>query len=444
MQNARPLAHILRPKKIDDFVGQQHLLGKNGPIRNLCEAKQLCSMILWGPPGCGKTSIVSLLEYYWELPIVHLSAINSGVKDIKNIVKNDKGLFQQQQIVFVDEIHRFNKAQQDAFLPYVENGDIVLIGASTENPAFSINSALLSRSRVFTLRALIEDDLKQLVNRAIDHLAETEQGLFTIDAGALSLLINQSAGDARKLLSNFEVATQIAKQTSAEETTTINKTSSENTWLISTSIIAKASGQSIASFDKKGDHYYDILSAFHKSVRGSSCDGALYWYARLLIANNDITPICRRLLAIASEDIGNADPRAMQICLNAWDTYHRVGPAEGERAVAQAIIYAALAPKSNATYVAFKQAKRLAKEYPNADVPIHLRNATSEITKDLGHGKEYQYAHNYEFAIAPKQQYLPDGVESDSLYMPSDRGYEKQLAAKIAFLQQVQTQGDDS
>lgn len=439
MLTDRPLAHVLRPKNLDDFVGQRHLLGQNGPIRNLCEAKQLCSMILWGPPGCGKTSLVNLLEHYWELPIVHLSAINSGVKDIKNIVKNQNGLFQQQQIVFVDEIHRFNKAQQDAFLPYVENGDIVLIGASTENPAFSINSALLSRSRVFTLQALSEDDLEHLVNKALKYLSDTEQCMFTINSDALALLINQSAGDARKLLSNLEVATQIANQT---PTPLPDNALHANVCEIDANIIAKAGGQSIANFDKNGDHYYDILSAFHKSVRGSSCDGALYWYARLLIANSDVTPICRRLLAIASEDIGNADPRALQICLNAWDTYHRVGPAEGERAIAQAIIYSALAPKSNATYVAFKQAKRLANEYQHADVPIHLRNSTSNITKDLGHGKEYQYAHNYEFGIAPNQQYLPDDVKSEALYVPSERGYEKQLAAKIKFLDQVQAQGN--
>ena len=439
MLNERPLAHILRPKNIEDFVGQEHLLGENGPIRNLCEAKQLCSMILWGPPGCGKTSLVSLLEHYWELPIVHLSAINSGVKDIKNIVKNQRGLFQQQQIVFVDEIHRFNKAQQDAFLPYVENGDIVLIGASTENPAFSINSALLSRTRVFTLRALSKEDLEQLVYKALEYLSASQNGIFKIEDAALALLINQSAGDARKLLSNLEVAAQITNQTPSKP---VNNKAGTELFKIDANIIANASGQSIASFDKNGDHYYDILSAFHKSVRGSSCDGALYWYARLLIANSDVTPICRRLLAIASEDIGNADPRALQICLNAWDTYHRVGAAEGERAIAQAVIYSALAAKSNATYVAFKKAKRLASEHSRADVPVHLRNATSKITQDLGHGKDYQYAHNYEFSIAPNQQYLPDDVELEPLYEPSDRGYEKQLAAKIEFLKQVQAQGN--
>ncbi|GAB55041.1 replication-associated recombination protein A [Glaciecola punicea ACAM 611] len=438
MNNKRPLADLLRPASLKDYVGQTHLLGESGPIRHLCERQQLCSMILWGPPGCGKTSLVNLLKEYWQLPVLYLSAISSGIKDIKALVSTtENDLFKQQKIVFVDEIHRFNKAQQDAFLPYVENGDIVLIGASTENPAFSINSALLSRMRVFTLRALTKDDLAELMDRALSFLNEqrerTNNSEVAIDEPAKQLLINASGGDARRLLSNIEVALSLLPNSA-------NETGLEQTKIVlSKSIAETACGEQVGSFDKQGDAYYDTLSAFHKSVRGSSVDGSLFWFARLLLASTDIVPICRRLLAIASEDIGNADPKALQVCLNAWDVYHRVGKSEGERAVAQAVIYCALAPKSNAVYAAFTQAKLLAKQHADAPVPFHLRNSTSSITKDLGHGKAYQYAHNYEYAFTPQQTYLPDEVEMTNLYQPSDRGFEKQLAQKIAFLASLTT-----
>jgi len=434
MMNTRPLADLLRPNSLSDYVGQQHLLGNNGPIRQLCEQDQVCSMILWGPPGCGKTSLVNLLKEYWQLPILYLSAINSGIKDIKALVSGPKAdLFNQQKIVFVDEIHRFNKTQQDAFLPYVENGEIVLIGATTENPAFSINSALLSRMRVFTLKGLSNSDLYQLLTKAIDflnlkRLAENKLELKCDDL-ASQILINFCGGDARRLLSNLEVAVSLLPQT--------NMQSDQNQAMITKEIVTRACGEHVGNFDKQGDAYYDILSAFHKSVRGSSVDGSLFWFARLLLASSDIVPICRRLLAIASEDIGNADPKALQICLNAWDVYHRVGKSEGERAVAQAIIYCALAPKSNAVYEAFKKAQLLAKQYANEAVPFHLRNSTSKITEDLGHGQNYQYAHNYEHAFTPQQSYLPQGVTESNIYKPNDRGFEKQLTQKITFLQSL-------
>ncbi|MGB3727531.1 MAG: replication-associated recombination protein A [Glaciecola sp.] len=418
--SSTPLAHLLRPTLLEHYVGQQHLVGSNGPIKTLCENKQLCSMILWGPPGCGKTTMVNLLEHYWGLEIITLSAINSGVKDIKAIVENTSGgLFTHTTIVFVDEIHRFNKAQQDAFLPYVERGDIVLIGATTENPAFSVNRALLSRMRVFTLEPLEEPDLQQLLVRAIAHLSKVQNIRIDIAPQAATALVVAANGDARRLLSNIEVAVQLLPQNKPE---------------LTVDIVTQACGQQISSFDKQGDYYYDVLSAFHKSIRGSSVDGGLYWFARLLLASSDITPICRRLLAIASEDIGNADPNALEVCVNAWDVYHRVGPKEGERAVAQAVIYCALAPKSNAVYVAFKSAMKLAKQHPNAPVPLHLRNATSEFTEELGHGNGYQYAHNYEYAFTPKQSYLPNEIGEQDLYQPSDRGLEKKLQQKMAFL----------
>jgi putative ATPase len=353
------------------------------------------------------------------------------------VSSNTNDLFGQQKIVFVDEIHRFNKAQQDAFLPYVENGEIILIGATTENPAFSINCALLSRMRVFTLKALSKTDLNELLAKAFNFVNEqrkkTNKVNIVCETLAKQLFINGCGGDARRLLSSIEVALSLLPESSPE---TISSGSSIE---LTKQIAENACGEQVGSFDKQGDAYYDILSAFHKSIRGSSVDGSLFWFARLTLASTDIVPICRRLLAIASEDIGNADPKALQICLNAWDVYHRVGKSEGERAVAQAVIYCALAPKSNAVYEAFKKAKVLAIEYANAPVPFHLRNSTSQITKDLGHGEAYQYAHNYEYGFTPQQSYLPDEVSISNIYQPSDRGFERQLAQKIAFLAALTT-----
>lgn len=435
MINTRPLADIMRPSTLGDYVGQQHLLGNNGPIRQLCQQKQVCSMILWGPPGCGKTSLINLLKEYWQLPVLYLSAINSGIKDIKALVSEPKAnLFNQQKIVFVDEIHRFNKTQQDAFLPYVENGDIVLIGATTENPAFSINSALLSRMRVFTLTSLSNIDLNHLLDKALAHINakrnDDSEHSIVCDEIATQVLIDFCGGDARRLLSNIEVAVSLLPKR--------KDLNDQMPHVIDKDIVLKACGEQVGNFDKQGDAYYDILSAFHKSIRGSSVDGGLFWFARLLLASTDIVPICRRLLAIASEDIGNADPKALQICLNAWDIYHRVGKSEGERAIAQAVIYCALAPKSNAVYVAFKKAQRLAKQHAKEGVPLHLRNSTSKITEQLGHGQNYQYAHNYEYAYTPQQSYLPESVTESNIYTPNDRGFEKQLAQKIAFLQSLE------
>ena len=434
MTQHQPLASLLRPERLDDYVGQRHLIGEGGPIRQLCELNQLCSMILWGPPGCGKTSLVHLLEKYWQIPIINLSAINSGIKDIKALVpqggasgRHQDSLFAQKRIVFVDEIHRFNKTQQDAFLPHVENGDIVLIGATTENPAFSVNSALLSRLRVFTLNKLDNADLNALLARAIKKISQQNDITLRVEQDAIDRLLSLADGDARRLLSSFEVASSLASD-----------------GILTDELVLKASGERMANFDKSGDYYYDILSAFHKSIRGSSVDGGLFWYARLLLASSDIAPICRRLLAIASEDIGNADPGALNICLNAWDLYHRVGAAEGERAIAQAVIYCALAPKSNAVYMAFSRAKALAKQYPTAGVPLHLRNATSQITKDLDHGKGYQYAHNYDNAYTPGQSYLPDTIQETDLYQPNDRGFEIKLKQKIAFLKSLHTHNKDN
>lgn len=424
MQSAQSLASLLRPKTLDQYVGQQHLLGTNAPLRSLLESQQLCSMIFWGSPGCGKTSLVHVIEHQWKTPIIHMSAISSGVKDIKSLDSHEQSLFSQQKVVFVDEIHRFNKAQQDAFLPLVENGQVCLIGATTENPSFSINRALLSRIQVFRLKPLAKDDLHKLITRAIEQInQQTNTATLNITDDSKQILVDMCAGDARKLLNVLELASVLARSESAEEIT------SEH--------IQNAHGEKALNIDKHGNMYYDLLSAFHKSVRGSDVDASLFYFARMLMASDDITPIARRLLAIASEDIGNADPKALTLCLDAWDVYHRVGVAEGERAVAQAVIYCALAPKSNAVYTAFKTAKKLAEQYASAPVPSHLSNREEEKRQT---DSEYQYAHNYPHAFAAEQEFLPSEVTERDFYQPQDRGFEKQLSQKVAFLQQLREQ----
>lgn len=431
MSQTRPLASLLRPNSFSDYVGNPDLMGKTGILRMLAEKQNIPSMILWGPPGCGKTSLVNVLAKVLETDVKVMSAINSGVKDIKQVAQQAQeqqaGMFGSVPLVFVDEIHRFNKAQQDAFLPYVESGVIRLVGATTENPSFSINNALLSRMRVFTLKALDVQDMDMLCERALTHLnADDSLHAVAISKKAKDALIIFANGDARRLLNSIEIAADIAELNEA------------GIRMIEHQTLEVAVGESIAAFDKQGDHYYDLLSAFHKSIRGSASNAALYWFARMLTANTDVTPICRRLLAIASEDIGNADPKAIQVCLTAWDVYHRVGQAEGERAVAQAVIYCALAPKSNAVYNAFKAAKRDALKYHSEAVPLHLRNAPSALAKEAGHGKEYVYPHNLDTAYATGISYFPDSMGDQQYYVPNPRGFEKQLLQKIAYLQNLE------
>lgn len=427
-----PLASLLRPNTLDDYVGQSHLIGKQGTISKMLAQDNCYSMIFWGPPGTGKTTLVHLIAKQLDADVIELSAINSGVKDIRAAIGDVGGpltsgssdMFAKQKLVFVDEIHRFNKSQQDAFLPYVESGHIILVGATTENPSFSVNRALLSRLRVFILEKLSTNDLLVLLDRAILFLEKRENRQFTFEDNAKLALVKQANGDARSLLMSVEICCDM----------------SIDGVPISLDLIKKATGAKTLAFDKNGDHYYDLLSAFHKSVRGSSPDGALYWFCRLLKSGGDPLVIARRLLAIASEDIGNADPRALQVCLNSWDLYHRVGPAEGERALAQAVIYCSLAPKSNAVYTAFKKANRLIEEEPAYDVPEYLRNAPTSLAKEMGHGDGYRYAHNEENAYAAGERYLPKEIADEYFYEASDRGLEKQLKAKMAYLSELDAQ----
>jgi putative ATPase len=426
MKQTQPLANALRPEHFNEYAGNPDLMGDEGILYKLSKAQNIPSMILWGPPGCGKTSLVHVISNTLDAEVITLSAINAGIKDIKQIAQQAKeqngGLFNNVPIVFVDEIHRFNKAQQDAFLPHVESGLIRLIGATTENPAFSINQALLSRMRVFSLSPLNESDLEKLCARALSYLNKNRSKPVSIEEATKRALLKYSNGDARRLLNSLELGASLVDESA----------------VITLAILEQSVGETIAAFDKQGDHYYDLLSAFHKSIRGSACDAALYWFARMLIANTDVTPICRRLLAIASEDIGNADPKALQICLNAWDIYHRVGQAEGERVIAQAVIYCTLAPKSNAVYNAFKAAKRDALAHSNEAVPLHLRNAPTQLAKTAGHGKDYVYPHNLETAYAPGVNYFPKNMPAAKYYEPNPRGFEKHLQQKIAYLQELE------
>jgi len=439
-----PLAAKMRPKTLADYVGQQHVLATDSPLALAIEQGHCHSLILWGPPGSGKTTLAEIIAHHADADIERVSAVTSGIKEIRAAIDNAKIRAQgitlangeqtkRRTVLFVDEVHRFNKSQQDAFLPHIEDGTIIFIGATTENPAFELNQALLSRARLYTLKKLTSDDLSSVLIRAITLCEHEQQVSIMLDDDAKQSLLNRGDGDARRLLNLLENALDSAP---------VESNADKKQKTITVELIAQVAGSKIALYDKGGDAFYDLISAFHKSVRGSSPDAALYWYARILSAGGDALYVARRLLAIASEDIGNADPRAMQLAINAWDTFHRVGPKEGERAIAQATVYMALAPKSNAVYMAFSKAKRLAEQTNTLDVPLHLKNATSSITKDLGHGQEYRYAHDEVNAFAAGENYFPEALAQGDpshtcLYQPTDRGLEKKLKEKLEFLQQL-------
>jgi putative ATPase len=416
----QPLAARMRPATLDQYVGQQHLVGPGKPLRRAVEQGQLHSMILWGPPGVGKTTFARLLANLGHLSFETISAVLSGVKEIREVVeraRNRKQAHGQDTLLFVDEVHRFNKSQQDAFLPHIEDGTFIFVGATTENPSFELNSALLSRTRVYVLKNLEQADILQLIERALTD----DSGFGSTLAVAPEVrdtIAQASGGDARRALNILEVAADLAEPDGQGENRITEDT------------LEQVLQTSLRRFDKGGDVFYDQISALHKSVRGSSPDGALYWLCRMLDGGCDPLYVARRLVRIASEDIGNADPRALQITLQAWDAQERLGSPEGELALAQAVTYIALAPKSNAVYKAFNQVMADVRQDPDYEVPVHLRNAPTKLMKSLGHGDEYRYAHDEPDAYAAGECYLPEAIHQRRYYQPVKRGLEIKLEEK--------------
>lgn len=431
-QNAyQPLAARMRPRNLDEYIGQEHLLGAGKPLREAVARGQLHSMILWGPPGVGKTSLAKLFAEQAEARFESLSAVLSGVKEIRAAVaaaQQARATNGRKTILFVDEVHRFNKSQQDAFLPFVEDGTFIFIGATTENPSFELNNALLSRCRVYVLRGLQPEHLEAVLRQA---LADSERGLgktpITVDEDTLATLAHAADGDARKSLNLLEIAADLADEVAGVK-------------VINEAVLTEVLGSDVRRFDKGGDLFYEQISALHKSVRGSSPDGALYWLARMLDGGCDPLYIARRVVRMASEDIGNADPRALPLCLNAWDVQERLGSLEGELAIAQAVVYLACAPKSNAVYNAFNQIMAEVRSQPAYDVPMHLRNAPTKLMKSMDFGAEYRYAHDEPGAYAAGENYLPEELADRRYYQPVDRGLESKIQEKLAHFRALDKQ----
>ncbi len=418
---AQPLAARLRATTLDEYVGQEHLLARGKPLREALEQGALHSMIFWGPPGVGKTTLARLLAQVTDAHFETISAVLSGVKEIRQAVEvaqQHAAQYGRRTILFVDEVHRFNKSQQDAFLPYVEDGTLIFIGATTENPSFELNNALLSRARVYVLKSLDDAALRKLVNRALNEPKGLGERRLTLPEESFEILKSAADGDGRRFLNFLENAADLA----------------DDGGEISTELLLDLLGDTRRRFDKGGEAFYDQISALHKSIRGSSPDGALYWFARMLDGGCDPLYIARRVVRMASEDIGNADPRALTLCLNAWDVQERLGSPEGELAVAQAIVYLACAPKSNAVYMAFKAAKRDIAENGSREVPLHLRNAPTKLMKELGYGDEYRYAHDEPDAYAAGEDYFPEDLEPRRYYEPVPRGLELKIRDKLAHL----------
>lgn len=417
--SAMPLAARMRPQTLEYYLGQEHLLAEDKPLRRALDSGQLHSMIFWGPPGVGKTTLAQLIAQLCDAHFISVSAVLAGVKDIRAAVEEAKKqqFFQRRTILFIDEVHRFNKAQQDAFLPYVEDGTVIFVGATTENPSFEINNALLSRARVYQLKALNDEALA----RIIQHAAERER--WEIDATQITRIAAHADGDARRALNLIELAGDMVLSLGDQR-------------VLNEHIVDQILNGQPRRFDKGGDLFYEQISALHKSVRGSSADGALYWFARMLDGGCEPLYIARRLVRMASEDIGNADPRALRICLDAWDVQERLGSPEGELAMAQAVCYLAAAPKSNAVYTAYNAVRRDIAAAPSYDVPMHLRNAPTGMMKTQGFGEGYRYAHDEVDAYVAGENYLPEEIKDNVYYQPVERGLEKKIAEKMRYLRQ--------
>lgn len=425
-ESFRPLADRMRPRNLREFYGQLRIVGESSPLRQAIESDRLHSMIFWGPPGTGKTTLASMLASHSGAAFMRLSAVLAGVKEIRAAVEQARALRQQGRmtVLFIDEVHRFNKSQQDAFLPHVEDGTIVFVGATTENPSFELNNALLSRARVYVLQALDTEALLSILRSA---LADEQRGLgsrgLAIADEQLELLAQAADGDARRALNLLEIAADL----------------SDSGEITAATVRELVTGR-VRRFDKGGESFHDQISALHKSVRGSAPDASLYWLCRMLDGGCDPLYIARRVVRMASEDIGNADPRALQLALNAWDVQERLGSPEGELAIAQAVVYMAVAAKSNAVYTAFQGAMRAARQSGSLEVPLHLRNAPTRLMKELGYGHEYRYAHDEPNGYAAGENYLPEELGEQSWYHPVDRGLEAKIARRLAWLRGLDRQ----
>ncbi len=419
----RPLAERMRPQSLDEYIGQQHILGEGKQLRAAIKQDRLHSMLFWGPPGTGKTTLARLIAHYSGAEFITMSAVLSGVKDIRDAVtlaKQNHELDGRSTVLFVDEVHRFNKSQQDAFLPHVEDGTFSFIGATTENPSFELNNALLSRVRTYVLRSLTLDDIKTILQSAI---SDKQRGLgdrkLTLDEDALAFLAKAADGDARRGLNWLEIAADLAEDGH-----------------ITLQTIEEIASEGVRRFDKGGDLFYEQISALHKSVRGSNPDAALYWLCRMLDGGCDPLYVARRVVRMASEDIGNADPRGLELAMNAWQAFERLGSPEGELAIAQAVVYLAAAPKSNAVYTAYKLAMKDARESGSLDVPMHLRNAPTSLMKQLDYGKDYRYAHQEKDAYAAGESYFPEDLGKPVYYEPVPRGLEVKIGEKLTHLRE--------
>lgn len=426
----RPLADRMRPTSLDDYIGQKHLLAEGKPLRQSIELGHPHSMIFWGPPGTGKTTLGKLIAGYCDMEFISISAVLAGVKEVRAAVSRAQQLQQEQgrrTLLFVDEVHRFNKSQQDAFLPYVEDGTFTFIGATTENPSFELNNALLSRARVYVLQSLGSEDLRQIIDRAMkdQKLGVADRGVELAD-DLRDQLSEAVDGDGRRVLNLLEIAIDLADSKGQNQ--------------VEEDDLAEVLSGTLRRFDKGGEAFYDQISALHKAVRGSSPDGALYWLCRMLDGGCDPVYLMRRIVRMASEDIGNADPRGLRIALDAWESFDKLGKPEGELAIAQAVIYLACAPKSNAVYTAFNAAMHDVKTQGSAEVPIHLRNAPTKLMKELGYKKDYRYAHDEPDAYAAGENYFPEAMTPRNYYQPVQRGLEIKIAEKLARLKALDDQ----